>query len=106
VSVVPSSFQHSAPGSFTIRAPIESPGCQTMNTPPVGSAITAIRPAVSTSNGGSITFPPSSAARSAAWSALSTVTYEFHTGGTPASARCGCCGEIAAASRPFFSIIE
>ena len=44
-------------------------------------------------------------ARSVA-SALSTVTYEFHNGGTPAS-RCACgCGEIAATGWPATIIIE
>ena len=47
-----------------------------------------MRPALITSNGGACTFAPSSFARSATASALSTETYEFHTGGTPASRCC------------------
>jgi hypothetical protein len=81
-------------------------GSQTMKKAPCGSWITAIRPASMTSNGGACTLAPSSAAFAAASSALSTVTYEFHIGGTPASRCCCCCGEIAATFLPPSRIIE
>ena len=74
MSGVLSSFQQRAPGAFTSPAPRCWPGCQTMKKAPCGSWMTAIRPASMTSNGGAWTVAPSSPARSAAWSALSTHT--------------------------------
>jgi hypothetical protein len=47
-------------------------GCQTMKKAPWGSRITAIRPTSITSKGPACTSPPSSLARSAVASALST----------------------------------
>ena len=81
-------------------------GSHTSKNAPCGSWITAIRPASITSNAGACTVAPSSLARSAAASALSTVTYEFQAGGMPISRCCWGCGEIAATSLPFFRIIE
>jgi hypothetical protein len=54
-----------------------------------------MRPASRTSNGSAITVAPSSAARAAASSALSTVTYAFHAGGMPS-----CAADNAAAFLP------
>ncbi len=65
-----------------------------------------MRPPSITSNGGACTFAPSSFARSATASALSTDTYEFHSGGTPASRCCSGCGAIAATGLPSISCIE
>ena len=77
-----------------------------MKNAPCGSWITAIRPTSMTSNGGACTVAPSWPAFSAAASALSTVTYEFQAGGTPASRCCGGCGATAATSFPFMRINE
>ena len=63
-----------APTSFTTCAPMLSFGSQAANIAPLGSAITAMRPASPTSNGPATTVPPSSPALAAASSALATVT--------------------------------
>ena len=47
-----------APGSLTTSAPMFVPGCQRQRTPPLGSAMTAMRPASKTSNGSASTWPP------------------------------------------------
>ena len=64
------------------------------------------RPESPTSPGGASRVAPSSSARAAAASALSTATYEFHVGGAPASRSMGGCGTIEATSFPSRRIIE
>ncbi len=73
----------SSPCPFTSSAPIWSPGCQMQKTAPVGSAITAMRPASITSKGSANRVPPSSRTLAAVASASSTVTYAFQAGGWP-----------------------
>jgi hypothetical protein len=87
-------FRLIAPGPFTTSAPMLVRGCQMQKTAPVGSWIVDILPTSITSNGSASRFAPSSAARPAAASASSTVTYD---------AQAGCrslVSYIAAAERP------
>src|SRR2546425_11519352 len=97
-----SSFHDSVPCSFTSSAPMLFFGCHTHDIAPVGSAITAIRPASMTSNGGAMTEPPAPGTCAAVASTSVTVTYEFQCGGTPGIGR----GATAATAFPFFKAIE
>jgi hypothetical protein len=76
------SFQVSEPGSLTISAPLWLPACHMPNTAPVGSAATAMRPALITSIGGMNTRPPASVTFAATASTSSTARYVVHTGGS------------------------
>ncbi len=60
-------------------------GCQIAKTAPWGSAITAIRPASSTSIGAMKTVPPACVAAAHVASASATVMYVVHIGGGPPS---------------------
>ena len=69
-----SSFQQSAPGSFTTCAPVCSLGCQSPMTAPAGSAKRDMRPACMTSMGGMNTVPPLAETLATVSSASSTLT--------------------------------
>ncbi len=73
MSCAASSFQVSVPGSLTIWLPGCSFGCQMQKIAPCGSAITAIRPASSTSNASMKTVPPAPATAPHVASASATV---------------------------------
>jgi hypothetical protein len=63
-----------APASLTSCAPSLTPASHTHTCAPVGSAMTAIRPAGGASNGSTRIVPPAARAAAAASSALSTRT--------------------------------
>ncbi len=71
--MVISSFQVTAPGSFTSVAPMCWLGCQNATIAPPGSMANTIRPASITSNGSMSTLPPAAPILAAASSAESTV---------------------------------
>ena len=66
-----SSFQMTAPGSFTSVAPMCWLACHSATAAPAGSRTNAIRPASITSNGAIATLPPAASTRPAASSAES-----------------------------------
>ena len=69
-----SSFQHSAPGSFTAWAPLCSSGCQTEMNVPVASVKIAMRPWSRTAMSGITTDPPAASTLSVVVAMSSTET--------------------------------
>ena len=97
-----SSVHVSAPCSFTSCAPMWFFGVHKQSMAPVGSAITAMRPASITSNAAIFTVPPAPGTCAAVASTSVTVTYVFQCGGTSGIGS----GAIAATLFPFLFASE
>ncbi len=79
------SFQISAEGASTNRAPTVLPACHRANTAPVGSAAIAIRPSPSTSMGSVSSRPPASTIPATVAATSEVARYVVHTGGASCS---------------------